>query len=73
VLRVRATDVDGAVWTVRLTEEPPVTERGETADADCEIAGPAARLYLSLWNRQPYPDVTGDASVATLWRETSAI
>ncbi|NEY31873.1 maleylpyruvate isomerase family mycothiol-dependent enzyme [Streptomyces sp. PRKS01-65] len=73
VLRVRATDVDGAVWTVRLTEEPPATERNGTADADCEIAGPAARLYLSLWNRQPYPDVTGDASVATLWRETSAI
>ncbi|MEU0739783.1 maleylpyruvate isomerase family mycothiol-dependent enzyme [Streptomyces sp. NPDC006134] len=73
VLRVRATDADDAVWTVRLTQEPPVTERNEAGDADCEITGPAAQLYLSLWNRQPYPEVTGDASVATLWRETSAV
>ncbi|QOV40258.1 maleylpyruvate isomerase family mycothiol-dependent enzyme [Streptomyces ferrugineus] len=75
VLRVRATDTDDAVWTVRLSQEPPVTERGAAAaaQADCEIAGPADRLYLSLWNRLPFPQVTGDASVATLWRESSAV
>jgi uncharacterized protein (TIGR03083 family) len=73
MLRVRATDADGAVWTVRLSGEPPVTERGASGDADCEVAGPAADLYLSLWNRLPFPDVTGDTSLATLWRERSAV
>ncbi|MFD8303560.1 maleylpyruvate isomerase family mycothiol-dependent enzyme [Streptomyces sp. NPDC059690] len=73
VLRVRATDVDGAVWTVRLTAEPPVTVRGESGGADCEVTGPAAQLYLSLWNRLPFPGVAGDAAVAALWREKSAV
>ncbi|MET9836073.1 maleylpyruvate isomerase family mycothiol-dependent enzyme [Streptomyces sp. NPDC006385] len=73
VLRVRATDTDGAVWTVRLSQEPPVTERSDAGPADCEIAGPASQLYLSLWNRLPFPEVTGDASVAALWRENSAV
>ncbi|MEV0637928.1 maleylpyruvate isomerase family mycothiol-dependent enzyme [Streptomyces sp. NPDC050619] len=73
VLRVRATDMDGAVWTVRLSQEPPAAERGDGPDADCEVAGPAARLYLALWNRLSFPSVTGDASVAELWREKSAV
>ncbi|MER5193897.1 maleylpyruvate isomerase family mycothiol-dependent enzyme [Streptomyces sp. NPDC002755] len=73
VLRVRATDTADAVWTVRLSSEPPVTERNGEADADCEVSGPAALLYLSLWNRLPLPAVTGDAALATLWREKSAV
>lgn len=73
VLRVRATDAGDAVWTVRLSPEPPVTEWGDTGDADCEVAGPAAELYLSLWNRLPFPDVTGDAAVAAVWRDNSAV
>jgi uncharacterized protein (TIGR03083 family) len=73
VLRVRANDTDGAVWTVRLTQEPPAAEYGDAGDADCEVSGPAARLYLALWNRLPFPQVTGDVSVAGLWREKSAI
>ncbi|MFF9059556.1 maleylpyruvate isomerase family mycothiol-dependent enzyme [Streptomyces sp. NPDC014882] len=73
VLRVRATDTDDAVWTVRLSARPPVTERGGEGDADCEVAGPAAQLYLSLWNRLPYPAVSGDAALAELWRERSAV
>ncbi|TPQ16836.1 maleylpyruvate isomerase family mycothiol-dependent enzyme [Streptomyces sporangiiformans] len=72
VLRVRAEDTD-AVWTVRLSSEPPACERGDTAEADCEVAGPAAALYLSLWNRRPFPRVAGDSSLATLWREKSAV
>ncbi|MGW2823833.1 maleylpyruvate isomerase family mycothiol-dependent enzyme [Streptomyces sp. NPDC001443] len=75
VLRVRASDT-GAVWTVRLSPEPPATTRddaGEADGADCELAGPAAQLYLALWNRRPIPDVTGDASLAALWQENSAI
>ncbi|MFF2361409.1 maleylpyruvate isomerase family mycothiol-dependent enzyme [Streptomyces sp. NPDC058122] len=83
VLRVRATDRADAVWTVRLSSEAPFTERGghphtdtdtdQNADVDCELAGPVAGLYLALWNRAPFPTVTGDASLATLWRERSAI
>ncbi|MET9913701.1 maleylpyruvate isomerase family mycothiol-dependent enzyme [Streptomyces sp. NPDC006476] len=73
VLRVRATDADGAVWTVRLSQEPPVTVRGAEGAADCEVAGPAPRLYAALWNRQAFPEVSGDDSVAALWREKSAV
>lgn len=73
VLRVRATDTDDAVWTVRLSQEPPAAERGDAGPADCEISGPGAQLYLSLWNRLPFPHVTGDALPATLWRENSAV
>ncbi|MEU6260735.1 maleylpyruvate isomerase family mycothiol-dependent enzyme [Streptomyces sp. NPDC047043] len=73
VLRVRATDADGAVWTVRLSQEPPVATRDAAGDADCEVAGTAGRLYLALWNRTPFPQVTGDASLAALWRAKSAV
>ncbi|MCX4759829.1 maleylpyruvate isomerase family mycothiol-dependent enzyme [Streptomyces sp. NBC_01275] len=73
VLRVRATDADDAVWTVRLSSRAPVTERNADGGADCEVAGPAGLLYLSLWNRAPFPDIVGDASLAALWREKSAI
>ncbi|MFC8362873.1 maleylpyruvate isomerase family mycothiol-dependent enzyme [Streptomyces griseorubiginosus] len=73
VLRVRASDTDGAVWTVRLSEEPPAAERGEQGPADCEVSGPTADLYLALWNRLPFPRVTGDTSVAEFWRQRSAV
>ncbi|MFE1381562.1 maleylpyruvate isomerase family mycothiol-dependent enzyme [Streptomyces sp. NPDC058740] len=73
-LRVRATDT-GDSWTVRLSQEPPRTEHGAAGPADCELAGPADRLYLTLWNRLPQDavTVTGDGSLARLWRENSAI
>lgn len=73
VLRVRATDSPDAVWTVRLSADSPVSARGGQGEADCELAGPAARLYLALWNRLPFPSLTGDASLATLWREKSGV
>lgn len=72
VLRVRATDAD-AVWTVRLSQEPPVAARGADGKAECELAGPAEQLYLALWNRVPVPAVSGDPELAALWRETSAV
>ncbi|NEA65130.1 maleylpyruvate isomerase family mycothiol-dependent enzyme [Streptomyces sp. SID12488] len=73
VLRVRATDRDDAVWTVRLSSEPPAAERTADPEADCEVRGPAAALYLSLWNRQPFPAVSGDPALAALWQEKSAV
>ncbi|MFJ3234970.1 maleylpyruvate isomerase family mycothiol-dependent enzyme [Streptomyces sp. NPDC086787] len=72
LLRVRASDT-GDVWTVRLSAEPPVTTRDEFGEAETELTGPADALYLALWNRGPVPDVTGDAGLAELWREASAI
>ncbi|MEU6593608.1 maleylpyruvate isomerase family mycothiol-dependent enzyme [Streptomyces sp. NPDC046881] len=74
VLRVRAVDAGAdAVWTVRLTAEPPVTVRAAEEPAETELSGPADQLYLALWNRTAVPQVTGDASLATLWRERSGI
>jgi len=74
-LRARATDVDGADWLVRLSTEAPVVERGAPGPADCTISGPAADLYLALWNRGSYDRLTvaGDGAVAELWRRTGAI
>lgn len=77
-LRVRATDA-AAVWTVRLSAEPPQTVREDAAvaqsPADCEWSGTAEELYLSLWNRLPLTalTVTGDPELAVLWRENSAV
>lgn len=72
VLRVRTTDTD-AVWTVRLSQQPPVTTRDAAGEAECELAGPAGELYLALWNRLPVPAVSGDQELAALWRDTSAV
>ncbi|MCX4830951.1 maleylpyruvate isomerase family mycothiol-dependent enzyme [Streptomyces sp. NBC_01016] len=74
ILRVRATDAGpDAVWTVRITQHPPAAERGVSGEAECELTGPAARLYLALWNRLPFPDVSGDSALAALWREHSGV
>ncbi|MFD9983600.1 maleylpyruvate isomerase family mycothiol-dependent enzyme [Streptomyces massasporeus] len=72
VLRIRTEDT-GAVWTLRLSPEPPVTTRDESGEAECELSAPAGPLYLALWNRAPLPSATGDQALATLWREASAI
>ncbi|MFE2102163.1 maleylpyruvate isomerase family mycothiol-dependent enzyme [Streptomyces sp. NPDC059468] len=74
VLRVRAVDAGAdAVWTVRLSAEPPVTSRDGSGEAEAELVGPADQLYLALWNRTPVPGVTGDPALAALWRERSGI
>ncbi|MFF0777149.1 maleylpyruvate isomerase family mycothiol-dependent enzyme [Streptomyces sp. NPDC003720] len=74
VLRIRALDAGAdAVWTVRLSEQPPATSRDADAEADAELAGTAERLYLALWNRAPLSDMTGDRALAALWRENSGI
>jgi uncharacterized protein (TIGR03083 family) len=71
-LHVHATDVD-AHWRVRIGRDGPVTERvmGLTR-ADDVVSGPATALYLALWNRTPWDDltVTGRstrAGLAELW------
>ncbi|GGU46348.1 maleylpyruvate isomerase family mycothiol-dependent enzyme [Streptomyces lavendofoliae] len=79
VLRVRATDT-GDVWTVHLSDRVPRAERTSEGPADCELSGPAAQLYLTLWNRPPTSadgvtavTASGDERLARLWRETSAV
>ncbi|MFG2602239.1 maleylpyruvate isomerase family mycothiol-dependent enzyme [Streptomyces sp. NPDC048514] len=74
VLRVRAVDAGAdAVWTVRITSGPPVTVRDAAGEAEAELSGCADQLYLALWNRAPVPSVTGDRSLAELWRASSGI
>lgn len=74
VLRVRATD-SGDVWTIRLSDDPPRTERTDEGPADCEVRGPAEQLYPALWNRLPISALTvsGDDALARLWQEKSGI
>ncbi|GES33375.1 maleylpyruvate isomerase family mycothiol-dependent enzyme [Streptomyces angustmyceticus] len=84
-LRLRATDAPGADWTVHLTEAPPHTVRtapeagadgpDAAGPADCTIEGRAEELYLALWNRLPWDamTITGEESLAQLWRERSGI
>ncbi|WP_406460837.1 maleylpyruvate isomerase family mycothiol-dependent enzyme [Streptomyces sp. NBC_00111] len=76
-LRIRAVDTD-AVWTVRLSADPPHTVRGAAAldtPADCTLNGTAEDLFLTLWNRLPLSsvDVSGDREVAGLWERNSAV
>jgi uncharacterized protein (TIGR03083 family) len=73
VLGVHATDTDDG-WTVRIEADRRVVTRELTA-ADCTVSGPAAELYLLLWNRRSPDglDVEGDRAVLDLWRERALI
>ncbi|MEU0298376.1 maleylpyruvate isomerase family mycothiol-dependent enzyme [Streptomyces sp. NPDC006175] len=76
-LRVRAVDSD-AVWTVRLSADPPLTVRGAAAletPVDCTLSGTAEELYLGLWNRVPLSSLgfSGDPEVIALWERNSAV
>jgi uncharacterized protein (TIGR03083 family) len=59
---------DGAAgradWLIAGERDAASVSRG-TGQADCDVAGPAAELYLMLWNRRPADAlrVTGDAGV----------
>ena len=84
-VRVRATDTGGE-WRVALTEDgqlaaevehhsgaSPDRGAGGTSEADCTLAGPAAGLYLLMWNRADPAtagvQVSGDERVLTAWRD----
>jgi uncharacterized protein (TIGR03083 family) len=71
-LLVRATDT-GEEWRLELTEDGKLAatvRRGGSAEST--LAGPAAGLYLVLWNRaEPAASgvtVSGDKMVLTAWR-----
>jgi len=72
-LAARATDHEAA-WTIRIEPEGRTVTSG-AGPADCVISGPAARLYVFLWNRTDSTgiDVQGDRRVLELWREKATI
>jgi uncharacterized protein (TIGR03083 family) len=70
-LALSATDAD-AHWHVRIGPEEPQVTRDASTDADCRVAASASDLFRLVWNRLS-PDavqLSGDASVWALWRET---
>jgi uncharacterized protein (TIGR03083 family) len=68
---------DGYQWVGRMGPERAEIARGwpgpAPGPADCTVAGPAADLYLLLWNRRdpgdlPAVELTGDPAVLERWR-----
>lgn len=62
-----------ACWRVRIGPEgrDVMTSGTVTGDADLTVRGPAADLYLLLWNRAGTDpvDLDGDTSLLDLWRQ----
>jgi uncharacterized protein (TIGR03083 family) len=60
---------DDARWQIRIGPDRPHAERvtGEVT-ADDAVTGPASDVYLALWNRIPWDDltVTGESTAAQL-------
>ena len=69
-IAVQPTDAEDA-WLVTAGPDGATTE-AVRADADVVVRGPAADLYLLVWNRRSPDglDVTGDASLLDLWRSS---
>lgn len=68
-LVVRPTDADVA-WTVRVSDEPPVSTRHDgsaEASGDLTVEGTGVQLYLWLWHRTDELDAAGPGA-ADLWR-----
>jgi uncharacterized protein (TIGR03083 family) len=72
-MAVAATDADAA-WTMNIGPDSRRAVAG-AGPADLTVAGPAAHLYLLLWNRRGTEglDVQGDRAVLELWRERARI
>ncbi|HLI54935.1 MAG TPA: maleylpyruvate isomerase N-terminal domain-containing protein [Acidimicrobiales bacterium] len=68
-LHLHATDTDGE-WHLDFSA-PDLGLRREHSKADTALRGPAASLYLWLWNRPPPEEgeveVLGDGSAARAW------
>jgi uncharacterized protein (TIGR03083 family) len=65
---VRPNDVRRS-WTVRVSTEAPVVERGAHGHADVVLEGTAEQLYLALWNRSDEIHADG----FDLWHDTAKI
>jgi uncharacterized protein (TIGR03083 family) len=66
-LAIHVADV-AASWAVRFAPDGGEVER-RTGTADCTVTGPAAALYLLLWNRgdSTTVEVSGDRSLLDAW------
>jgi uncharacterized protein (TIGR03083 family) len=69
------TDDTGAAWVLHVTPDSAqasaVAGTDAPPEADCQVSGSAADLYLALWNRRS-PDgltVAGDPAVLALFAE----
>jgi uncharacterized protein (TIGR03083 family) len=75
-LAVRTTGDPAAAWTVTMGQEGSGVSRElvrpTATGRHCEVSGPAAALYLLLWNRDPVAGgiaISGAADVLTTWRD----
>jgi uncharacterized protein (TIGR03083 family) len=59
----------GRHWLVTVGPDTAAVEVTEPQPADVTITGPAENMYLALWNRVPWDQltVTGDDDLATFW------
>ena len=67
-LALRPTD-GGASWLLTFGgEHIDAIEAPDVKRADAAVSGSSSELYLWLWNRPSPVEVSGDGSVAALWR-----
>ena len=59
----------GRHWLVTVGPDTGMVEVAAPEPADVTISGPAETMYLALWNRVPWDQltVTGDDDLATFW------
>jgi len=72
-LHIHAEDVDEH-WYLKIGPQGIETSR-HSGEADLRVAGTAAELYLSMWNRTPDTSVklAGDSRVMDLWHNTCRV
>jgi len=70
VLQLRALDT-GDEWTIRVGPHGGGVASGAPERAHCELAAPAADVYLLLWNRRDRSglDVDGDPALLDEWAD----
>lgn len=77
VLHIHATDLPPGRgdWYIHPTDNGPLVTFSEVESPHCVIEGPVELLYLALWNRLPFDDlsVRGDPALLHLWRNYSAV
>lgn len=57
-------------WRVAIGPEPAVTEVSAPEPVDATITGPAETLYLALWNRLPWHELSvSDEGLPAFWAE----
>jgi uncharacterized protein (TIGR03083 family) len=60
---------NGRHWLVTVGPETGMVEVAEPPSADVTISGPAEVMYLALWNRVPWDQlsISGDDDLASFW------